>query len=284
MGDTCRVAREIRAGEATSPTMRTVRYQSTFATVASLPLLVSACETVRWEFERSGLDGLSNVDGVSDGVEAGALPGELVDAGALAFAPGPPCPELPLYCEGDARKCTLVDDELGEGLRTGCVTERAQLAIGVGCSRDQRGDDNCAAGGFCTPLGIGSIETGPMVCRELCLDSEQCDERCLALERGEFGLCVGECSIFSDDCAGEQIRCAAGADVSGSYFGYCARYGDGPDGDPCESDADCNQGAICQQSDGICRAMCDAEHPCDADLRCVPLGLGDPQSPRLCIP
>src|SRR5690606_34613441 len=156
--------------------------------------------------------------------------------------------------------------------------------IDESCTRRQRGDDDCAAGGFCTPLGLGSIEEGPMVCRPLCIESDECDERCLALERGNFGLCVSECSIFADDCDGDQIRCAAGADVSGAYFGYCARYGDGDDGEDCESDADCNAAAICQQSDGICRAMCDAEHPCDGELRCIPLGLGDPQSPRVCIP
>jgi hypothetical protein len=264
--------------------------RSEWTLVCGLGLIVSSCESVRWEFEQVGLDGISNVDSVNDERDGGTADGAgssqtALDA-SLAFVVGPPCPDLPLACDADLDKCTVVDGEQDNSLRTACVHERGDVALNADCSRRRRGDDDCAAGGFCTPLGIGSVEEGPMICRQLCLEAEGCDDqpRCLALERGEFGLCVGECEIFADDCPGENIRCAAGADTNGSYFGYCARFGDVADGQPCVSDADCNRGAVCQQSDGTCRAMCDADHPCDAELRCIPLGLGDPQSPRVCIP
>lgn len=202
------------------------------------------------------------------------------------FIPGSECAAFPTGCPA-GEQCTVV--RTADSYRGACVAVWGDRLIGECCSRGEHGDDDCVAGSWCTPLGIGDPVHGPMACRELCTDGAECgsNERCLRLGQTSLGVCTQRCEVFSNDCGSPGIRCAAGADTSGTHAGYCARYGSGGESAVCMSDADCAAEFVCEgptfESAGACRWLCDAAHPCPRDLRCVPLGLGDPRSPRICV-
>jgi hypothetical protein len=218
-----------------------------------------------------------------------AIDGQVAVDGAVVFNPGPSCSDFSLGCGDDFDKCTLIEGEEDELLVAACVASRGRHRVGECCERRQRGDDSCSPGGWCTPLGIGTIEQGPMACRRLCVASTDCAERerCLRLGQSDSGLCVERCQAFGDDCAGDRVRCSAGQTLEDSYIGYCARHGDGDERAECESDVDCGEHLVCEQREdrvtGLCRLLCDAAHACPDGRRCVPLGLADPLSPRICV-
>ncbi len=245
-----------------------------------------ACEAVDLTFADSRIDGLRQQDEVQDLrlCEEPTGVAMSLDAATGPFQIGEACSD-PNACVRPLNKCTLVDGVGADAYDTVCVAPTGSLRLGQCCERRGRGDDDCAPGGWCTPLGIGSVEEGPMACRQICRQDEDCagTERCLALG-DEVGLCVAPCRIFGDECEVPQIRCAAGASVDGDYFGYCARYGRGLTDQPCGSDADCGEDYVCEQDSASCRQMCDDEHACPEEERCLPLGLGDPDSPRICRP
>lgn len=255
--------------------------------VGMLCFALSACDGVVLEFSELGIGGIRQTDEVGEALcsEPETAPSPGPDASLVDLDSALECSDFPNDCLGEFSKCTLVDDDSDQLYRSACVPERGQLQLGECCERTTRGDDGCAAGGWCTPLGIGRLPEGPMACRALCAENANCPEqqRCLAVTTGH-GVCVEPCQLFGTECIAPAVRCVPGADVEGSYFGYCARYGAGGDGEPCESDGDCGLTLVCEQSGRSCRHVCDGQHPCPEDQRCLPLGLGDPDSPRVCQP
>lgn len=258
----------------------------------SIGLLLGGCDgtPIELRFVRSDPEGLTELDRLSDGGIAGRPPasgGSRVDASrAGSFSPGPECEDFPNACTLEGRtKCTLVSND--PGYRSSCVPLLGDLAIGESCARRVRGDDDCAQGGFCTPISRGFELENRMVCRRLCSASDQCEvgQRCLQLLSSEpRGLCVDECTVFEDDCGSDDLRCVAAAETSGSYFGYCEIFGGRGDGESCTLSSQCQDGFSCELASQTCRASCDAEHPCEQeDRRCIPLELVA-GSLRLCVP
>jgi len=248
------------------------------------PLLLSlsliGCQDITLEFDRASIGDLLNVDGTPD---AAQLDGSLFPE----FEPGGECADFPNPCDETLDKCTLVrvNPEQAE-LRSACVREQGSRGIQQTCERAEPGNDDCAAGGFCTPLGVGTLESGPYECVRLCVENEVCDadQRCFRVtEDPDRGVCVFECEIFGDRCPA-GLRCAADADTSSAYFGHCVVFGAAQEGEACETHGDCGEQTICAQPDGVCRAQCDDEHACPEQRRCVRLGLGDPRSPSICVP
>jgi hypothetical protein len=235
-------------------------------------LVCGACEPIEVHFEYFDPASRSDVDRVGD---------SSVDAEVEPAA----CPQFPEACPGVTSKCTLLFLGLEEGYRSACLADDGDVATDGPCERSAPGHDDCAQGGFCSAVGLGLPDRGPFACRALCSSDAPCPEpqRCLRLPGGDFGVCLESCAIFSAACSG-GARCAPGRDAAGRYFGYCATFGEGEEGSSCLDDTECGEGFACEQSNERCRALCDAEHPCPSDRRCVPLGLGDPTSPRLCVP
>lgn len=205
----------------------------------------------------------------------------------IGFSPGPECESFPRDCADPERpKCTLVSND--PGYRSSCVVERGTRTIGEACERRVRGDDDCAPGGFCTAIGEGFENENRQLCKRLCRDSSHCEggERCLQLlGEGPVGVCVAECTLFEDAaCGAEELRCAAAAEASGSFFAYCEIFGGLGDGEPCTLSSQCRRGLSCELDSQSCRHSCDEAHPCPAGLRCLPLELGRADSLRLCVP
>ncbi len=262
--------------------------------VIGLPWVLGACEPVELRFVEQRVDGFQHADQVQkDAASDQALLLCQAPDGGAAEKPvqtlqiGEMCTAFDEPCSSGFDKCTLVDLENG-ALAPACVVHVGSRREGECCERIGHGQDNCDIGGWCSPVGIGTVERGPMSCRRLCGANDHCDagERCLAPGRGQYGICVPVCEIFADGCLVDTARCTAGRDPDGRYFGYCASFGDGQEGESCASDADCDSPLLCEVrqdgESGSCRWICDGSHPCPNDRRCVPLGLGDPNSPRYC--
>lgn len=214
-----------------------------------------------------------------DGTDGGA-------SSSAGFSPGPECPAFPSPCAAEGReKCTLVSND--PGYRSSCVPDQGELAIGESCQRNIRGDDNCASGGFCTPLGRGFDQDNRLICRRLCSDSEHCavGQRCLQLLADvPLGVCVDTCTTFADECMGEGLRCAAASEANGDHFGYCEIFGSTDEGEECFVTSQCGDGMSCELASRSCRYSCDQDHPCPDELRCIPLALGAEDSQKLCVP
>ncbi len=253
--------------------------------VTLLAITLGSCDAVELRFADLGVDGLGQGDDVQplrlcvEPQDPSSNPPP--DGAAVPFEVGPAC-EPAGACPAPFDKCTLVDAIQDVPYEPVCVVSAGRRDIGECCERSVPGNDDCAPGGWCTPLGIGSVEEGPMACRAICREESECGQgRCLAVGDG-VGLCVSSCRIFGADCVAPGIRCVAGATVDGNYFGYCARFGSGVSDEPCGSDANCGVDFVCEQDSATCRQMCDDDHPCPGAERCLPLGLGDPKSPRIC--
>jgi hypothetical protein len=258
-------------------------------------LLLTSCTAapVELSFRSGGTGDRKDGDRVSDGGVGGASvpvtgPGPPVsDPAPLAFSPGPSCPRFPDVCDDVERpKCTVISDD--PGYRSSCVPVAGNLGLGEPCERRVRGDDDCAPGGFCSPLGEGFQSDHRLVCQELCASDDDCpgSERCVALLSDErLGLCREPCPVFDDAaCGSEELRCAAAAGTDGARFGYCEIFGQKGDGEPCTLTSQCERGSSCELDSQSCRRSCDDEHACPEELRCLPLELGDPDSLRLCVP
>jgi hypothetical protein len=234
------------------------------------------CEPVRLVYESGALSSTESDDGASS--QPSWLEG--FDAGA---GPGAQCPDFPAPCDGALDKCSLVS-ESGR-YRTACVPRGGELDVGATCQRVRPGYDTCGDGSFCSPERLGSGDVGPFRCERLCGPTVDCPEprRCLELTPDGAGLCVESCEFLGTDCA-SGLRCTPAPVAAGGYLGYCAVFGSGVHDTPCTRDAECGERFTCEQGGGVCRQLCNAEFVCPDELRCVPLALGDPQGPRLCVP
>jgi hypothetical protein len=238
-----------------------------------------ACQPVELAFTRlGGPGGLGHSDSVRDA----ALPTAEREAGVDAAVAA--CETFAQSC-GPTAKCSLLQQVGGQGeYYTGCVPLRGTAALGEACERDKPGFDDCASAGFCAPVRLGSASEGPFECSPLCGPELECEEgrSCLELTDTARGICIETCRFFGEDCA-PGLRCTPAPIAAGGYLGFCGVYGDGEDGASCTRDSECGQDFSCEQGSQRCRQLCDADHPCQADLRCVPLAFGFMDSPRLCV-
>lgn len=263
----------------------------TRVSVYLVALGVSACSAapVELEFESGDTGDLKTGDGVrhpsaTPEEDGPSQPSPSVEPG---FSPGPTCPAFPSACsDPDRPKCTVVSED--PGFRSSCVPQRGDVAIGESCERRVRGDDDCAPGGYCSPLGQSFERDNRLVCQQLCKSSDECadGEACLQLLSEEMmGVCVPRCALFEDEaCGAEELRCAAAAQAGGGYFGYCEIFGSLGEGEACTLSSQCGRGLSCELASQKCRYSCDEAHACPGDLRCVPLQIGVPGALRLCVP
>ncbi len=101
------------------------------------------------------------------------------------------------------------------------------------------------------------------VCSALCARDEDCQpETPLCVGRSGAGRCSATCRSTAD-CAAGLICAVVAVDT-----GICVAPGPGVDGEACAAREDC---ASWFCGDGRCRAACDAQRPCAAGERCLPL-------------
>jgi hypothetical protein len=244
---------------------------------------LSACNAapVELTFQSGDTEDLKYTDRARDAAapELPAAPPASVPPGELPFSPGPRCENFPNVCDDEERsKCTLVSED--PGYRSSCVPDRGTLDIGASCERRVRGDDDCAIGGFCSPVGQGFARVNRLVCQRLCSSSSQCQdgEACLKLLSDEtVGVCVPTCTVFADEqCARDELRCATAPEAGGAYFGYCEIFGNLVEDEACTLSSQCGRGLSCELESRRCRYSCDQAHPCPDERRCVPLEVGVP--------
>ncbi len=184
-------------------------------------------------------------------------------------------------CGGATPKCSIVDNGFGM-LANGCVPEAAvTVGKGASCTRGAGGvgDDNCAPGLFCALFGKPQGNPQERQCLPLCDASATCaeGERCVRWGGAllDAGVCVPTCDPFDPQACGAGLACAyewlelndqslvASCDWAGAAKAEAA----------CNS-VDCEAGLACvadlDSGLRVCRALCDADHACAGDARCVP--------------
>jgi hypothetical protein len=175
-------------------------------------------------------------------------------------------------CAGGAG-CTLVPIGGGAVETTACVDRvSAPRGLGEGCARTAPGDDDCAAGLFCTPLGS---ETG-LVCRSLCRSELDCAAGEVCTSSGtapQMGTCLAACDPFDGAACGAGLGCQPTAILGAAVLGtVCTAAGAAALGEPCEASG-CLPGLFCARTELLelrCATPCDAGHPC-ASGTCIPL-------------
>jgi len=193
------------------------------------------------------------------------------DADAPDAAVDVTCDPVAQDCR-DGDKCTYTDPE-GDGLERECVAPTGTVGVDQPCVRDASGfgHDDCAAGGFCTFIGVLPPEAGGMrYCRATCGSDDDCGDgqRCAAqLEDPPEGFCGPTCAPFStcDDgmtCA--ELYAGVGGDFD--LFLVCRVVGVVPGGGACTANTDCGADHVCLTGfpgiPEVCRALCDDAHPC----------------------
>jgi hypothetical protein len=169
--------------------------------------------------------------------------------------------------------CTLVAIGGGAPETTACL-DRVDMprAEGESCTRRSLGDDDCAEGLFCTPLGT----TGMPVCRALCRADRACDVGfvCASAQTApRMGACVGACDPFAAAGCGPGLSCGPTVAIGPEPLrAACLVAGTAAEGEPCEATG-CAAGLFCARNDLLellCAVPCDDAHPC-ATGSCRPL-------------
>lgn len=213
----------------------------------------------------AGAPGTACGGGVGDALPVDAAPPPL-DADA-----GPCDPAAQTGCRSD-QKCTFVDPE-ADGFTTACRPVTGAIVEGATCTRGPGGfgDDDCAAGLFCTFIGVlPPDQGGTRVCRAICNAGEACasGQTCARLTDAPVaGMCGPSCAPFAATCS-DGMTCAElwsglGGDLD--LFAVCRPPGTGAAGTACASDVDCVADHVCLALPGaprVCRPLCDAEHAC----------------------
>ncbi len=172
---------------------------------------------------------------------------------------------------GAGMKCTFVDPE-GDGFETACRAA-GTVAEGMTCVRGGGfGDDDCAAGSFCTFIGVlPPAQGGTRVCRAICGVGAACDggQTCAQLVDAPMkaGMCGPSCAPFAGTC-GDGMTCAelwTGLGGDFDLFAVCRPPGATGAGQACGADSDCVADHTCLELPGapvVCRPLCDSTHPC----------------------
>jgi hypothetical protein len=190
---------------------------------------------------------------------------------------------VPIECSvwdqdcGKGEKCTPWANDGGEVHNaTRCVpVDPEPAAVGEPCVVEGSfvsGIDTCELGGLCTPLDADSLEG---VCTEVCsgsVSNPTCDDTqdstCMVLSE-VLPLCGATCNPVDDTCPD------GGACQSVDFVLGCVPPGDAEVGDPCFEPNGCIDGALCVDSDALCREgadtccaqVCDLAAP-DPDSNC----------------
>ncbi|MBL8949453.1 MAG: hypothetical protein JNK82_01660 [Myxococcaceae bacterium] len=154
--------------------------------------------------------------------------------------------------------------------RVMCVPLTDTLVEGASCTRTKLPDggtevgiDDCAAGLVCEPAGA---PRGEMRCRKLCTQVSECPtgQVCArsVLTFPPAGFCLpASCSIGGLEC-GPSGSCTTVLDVDRGRSRACKHDGDAGLLDECTTDADCGRDLGC--GDGVCRATCSPQRPCQS--------------------
>lgn len=181
---------------------------------------------------------------------------------------------------GTDQTCTLVALGAGPPITTACVPDEGEGTSGMACTRGASGDDDCAAGHYCTSLGASG---DALVCRALCRSMADCGaDACIATGTAPaLGFCVEACDLFDADGCGAGRGCAPveayGSVARSALTGVCADAGPNAVTERCETSG-CEAGLVCARNALLelrCVLPCDTAHPCDTGS-CVPLTDGDP--------
>ena len=176
--------------------------------------------------------------------------------------------------------CTLVALGAGPPITTACVPEEGSGTAGMACIRGASGEDDCAAGLYCTALGSSG---DALACRALCRSASDCGAgACIATGTAPaVGFCVEACDVFDAGACGAERGCtpvgAYGAVGASALTGVCDDAGLSAEGESCELSA-CEAGLVCARDPLLalrCALPCDETHPCDSGS-CVALAEGDP--------
>jgi hypothetical protein len=207
---------------------------------------------------------------------------EAVDA---AVAPDAPfvCDPVAQDCPEASEKCTLVTGDSLE-IEPGCRPETGAVGLDQACTRGAGGlgDDDCAAGLFCTFIGVlPPDDGGTRFCRALCAAHADCGDgqRCARLvENPDRGFCGPSCEAFST-CPDAMTCGELYADIEGGLFDaflVCRPVGAVATGQACGAADDCGADHVCFDPGLVggnerCLALCDETHPC-ATGECQTLG------------
>lgn len=132
---------------------------------------------------------------------------------------------------------------------------KGQVAVNDACDPV---DSPCARGACLTPAG-----GGPRVCRELCLDNDDCSgtAACNVILSVDFdvracGAPLETCELLVQDCAPGE-----GCYFAGDKGNVCLPAGPGSQDSPCTYTNDCAAGHTCMPVDGveICVKLCDID-------------------------
>jgi hypothetical protein len=168
----------------------------------------------------------------------------------------------------------------------------AMITEGTDCARATDsppeagvGNDNCAAGNYCTSLGNldGTLGPGFLKCHKFCETAASCSgtQTCMALNdlSPPDGICIDPCTLFDGtECTAGAAGCFPAKNVTGATIGMCAAVGTVATGGRCGAGiGDCVANNVCINTDwensiNNCRPLCDAAHPCvDATMECSTL-------------
>jgi len=199
-----------------------------------------------------------------------------------AAAPFHACDPAASTCADPTPKCAAVFE--ASGVWAFRCTAGGDVAHGAECvrpgERPVAGVDTCVAGEFCTFWG--HPETDPIVryCRTQCTAAQPCaaGESCRRLSPSPtVGICQETCDPLGDPC-GAGLKCGrlyVVDEIGVATFCDWTR-ADGADGAECTWDWDCADGFGCVLAAGLCRAWCDAAHPCAAGTCTPTLDVADP--------
>jgi len=210
-----------------------------------------------------------------------ALSNDAPTAGVPANAPA--CDLVAQTGCPEGKRCTVSGG--GAGLfQTACLNVPA-TPVGPGgtCSRPTGipGEDNCAAGHYCSPWGKPTATPPEFWCRSLCVADSDCanGEDCQAFLGAApgHGVCLPTCDPFAENACATGANCIAErANTERTATFGCARLGTVAAGGTCSMRSDnCVLGAMCAptSSDGVerCGEICDDTHPCGEGKTCEAL-------------
>ncbi len=214
---------------------------------------------------------------------------EVIDAAALPDMGPPPDASLnPEDCNTTSQncqdpvvsKCTVIFN--GATFETECLAPTGTLAEGDTCVRDAEGNtgvghDPCAAGLFCSGIGLPIGPPPERACRKFCDSNLNCtvaNQECLSLDGDGAlqGICVPTCTLFGTDCQA-GMSCSISINNNGADgMGTCRTDGIGMSGNTCDANTDCATNMNCISDGaggGICAALCDAAHACPGGMACT---------------
>jgi hypothetical protein len=189
---------------------------------------------------------------------------------------------------GAGKKCTyILDPNDNTMIIPSCVDVAGTQGFEMPCTRNGNGDpgdDNCAAGFFCSIIGWGGTTTNPdRHCNQMCNTTADCPANHHCISRTTFsGDCIRDCgALGSTSCGGGLVCSTLLQDIDATMadpkiFLTCRTAGPGGPADTCMEDAECQANLACSAADGTCDTfLCDDNHMCpntDAAFTCGTFG------------